>query len=362
MNRRRILWHGLFWLACYSVTLFNELYLYDSFSKESSWEMFLMSASAQACLLVIKATVTYFLLYSLIPRWIAAPFQSRLVLEAVLTVMGGACIMRLFIHWVAWPHIYHVNVVDMSSMTRIGYVARFFYSLLDILQVAGVASAIKLFKLRIQAMQKERTLAQEKLRSEILNLKAQINPHFLFNTLNSLYALSRQQSPQTPAAVLRLSGLMRYMLYEVEKKSAFLKDEIQILEDYIALQRLRFGDRLVVQVERFIDDETARIAPLLLLPLVENAFKHGNSDQAPIRLKIDLEDDVLHVQISNPIAEESFRSTPGSGIGLLNLKRQLELLYKEFSFRHGPENGLYIVDLHIDLASYAQPELFDRRG
>ena len=201
----------------------------------------------------------------------------------------------------------------------------------------------------------------EKLRSEILHLKSQVNPHFLFNTINSIYSLSRSQSTLAPDAIMALSKILRYMLYETSEKTIPLKDELKIIDDYIELQQLRFSRRLSVDVTVQSDGESAEIAPLLLLPLVENAFKHGSEEGGTIDIRVVLKNNALAFEISNPIAEHSFAIKEEEGIGLANIRRQLELLYPAFSLETLRKENTFTVKLKLNLGSYAGFELFDSR-
>jgi LytS/YehU family sensor histidine kinase len=243
-------------------------------------------------------------------------------------------------------------------------IARFFYSLLDLLQVIGIAATIKLFRLRMSAMKKENVLVQEKLQSEMLHLKSQINPHFLFNTLNSIYSLTRVQSPDAPDAVMRLSKILRYMLYETKKKTIAIEDELKMIRDYISLQQLRFGKKAAVNIMTDMDNYSEQVTPLLMLPLVENAFKHGmgsTSTVSTIDVSIRLARKQLQFIIKNQFTSSSIKPEQDEGIGLSNIQRQLELLYREYSFTFGKEENDFIVTLDINLTSYAGFELFDSR-
>ena len=152
------------------------------------------------------------------------------------------------------------------------------------------------------------------------------------------------------------------MLYETEKKTASLGDELKIIDDYIELQQLRFGKAIEVKMEKNIDNNSAQIAPLLILPLLENAFKHGSSNGgSQIDFKIELINNNLKVQIKNPLGVPSVKLNGEEGIGLSNIQRQLELLYRDYSFNHFTKENSFIVDLQINLASYAGYELFDSR-
>jgi two-component system LytT family sensor kinase len=357
MNRKRIFWHILFWLIQYSISLYNELYMSVSFTRHPTLHMFLESAFVIFLILIIKITVVYYMLYRLIPRWIKAPSGIALYAEALGIVLFAALCVRLLIQLFVWPVIYK----ETASLGGLQLTARYFYTLMDLLQVVGLASAIKLFKLRISAAQNEKMLVQEKLRSEMLHLKSQVNPHFLFNTLNSIYSLSRAQSAQAPDAIMRLSKILRYMLYEAGQKTISLQEELKVMDDYIELQQLRFGQRLKIEVARQLDEPTTGIAPLLLLPLVENAFKHGSNEGGIISISVLLNKNKLTFSISNPVTQTGFQPKE-EGIGLANIRRQLELLYPEHSLETSPGGNIFNVTLKIDLSQYAGFELFDSRG
>lgn len=358
MNKKRIFLHSLFWLLLFSIGLYNDLYLSASFSQHPSLELFLQSVAALFILLLIKMAATYYILYSLIPRWIRQPWRFMLYLEAAGLLLLATFCLRVAMHALVWPHIYQETA---PAFTFMQLAARYFYSLLDLLQVTGIASAIKLFKLRISAVENEKRLVQEKLRSEILHLKAQLNPHFLFNAINTIYALARSQSIVTADAVMRLSKILRYVLYETEQKTISLQDELKIISDYIELQQLRFGNRLTINMELELDKPHANIAPMLLLPLVENAYKHGSEEGGTILVKTQLQKNHFSFIITNPVSEEGFKNNQEEGIGLANIRRQLELMYRNFSLETGAKEHVFKVELTIDLAAYAGFELFDHR-
>lgn len=357
MNRKRIAWHVLFWLIQYSISLYNELYMSVSFTKHPTLQLFLESAFVIFLILIIKMSVVYYVLYRLIPRWIKTPRKISLYIEALGIVLIAALCIRFLIQLFVWPVIYK----ETASLGTLQLTARYFYTLMDLLQVVGLASAIKLFKLRISAAQNEKALVQEKLRSEMLHLKSQVNPHFLFNTLNSIYSLSRAQSAKAPDAIMRLSKILRYMLYEAGQKTISLQEELTIMDDYIELQQLRFGQRLKIEITKQLDEPATGIAPLLLLPLVENAFKHGSNEGGVISISLVLTKNKLSFSITNPVAQTSFQPKE-EGIGLANIRRQLELLYHDHSLETSPGENTFNVALKIDLSQYAGFELFDSRG
>jgi sensor histidine kinase YesM len=176
------------------------------------------------------------------------------------------------------------------------------------------------------------TLEKERVDMELAALQAQVNPHFFFNTLNSIYSLSLNNDSRLPATVLQLSQIMRYYLYESKGEKVPLEKEIAILEDYIQLQRIRSSEKLDLQVEMEGQAEGKQIAPLLLLTLTENAFKHGAKGDAGvsyIHLKTEVNEGGFRFQISNNKGKAPADLDDGKGLGLENLRRRLELLYPQ---------------------------------
>ncbi len=173
----------------------------------------------------------------------------------------------------------------------------------------------------------QRDLENQRLTAELAFLKSQINPHFLFNSLNSIYSLAYQKSDTTPEAILKLSEIMRYMLYESNDNKVDLAKELQYLQNYIDLQKIRFGNKAFVDFKIMGDVGDQKIVPLLLIAFIENAFKHGvaNDPSMPIRLLINLDGTHLHFYMENKKHTHN-RDTEG-GIGLNNVKRRLDLLY-----------------------------------
>jgi LytS/YehU family sensor histidine kinase len=232
-------------------------------------------------------------------------------------------------------------------------VARYIYSLFDLIPVTLVAVGIKLVQLRVSTLKEETQLIQDKLKSELLYLKAQTNPHFLFNTLNGIYALSRKNDRHTPQAIMSLSKILRYMLYETSHRTNALHDELQLIADYIDLQKIRFQEHLTVSFTKDLDDSSTEISPLLLLPLVENAFKHSHGLDTHIDIRVRLQDEVLTFTVTNNLSEEMENDgLPKDGIGLKNIKRQLAILYRAYSFEAGKTETDFVARLIIHLNTF----------
>jgi sensor histidine kinase YesM len=189
--------------------------------------------------------------------------------------------------------------------------------------------SFKLFKDWQQKQKDNLDLRKENASAELLLLKAQIHPHFLFNTLNNIYSFTLDKSPQAKKMVKMLEDMLHYMIEECEQPLVSLGKEIAVLQDYFELERIRYGNSIDMQFEIAGDYSGKVVSPLLMIPFVENSFKHGTSRvlRDPwIKLFIQADDDVVHFSLTNSKpAEETVN--PKRGIGLFNVKKRLELLY-----------------------------------
>ncbi|MEM7086860.1 MAG: sensor histidine kinase [Bacteroidota bacterium] len=215
--------------------------------------------------------------------------------------------------------------------------------------LGGTVGLVKNFYQRDKIF-KEREI--EKTLTELQFLKNQLNPHFLFNSLNSIYSLVRNKSQQAPEAVITLSELMRYMLYEANEKKLPLSKEIDYIKNYITLQRLRLLNSECVTLLIKGDYEGKKIYPLLLISYIENAFKYGTDfkGNTDIAIVIEIIDEKLSFKVNNIIGTYS-KDEKSSGIGLDNIKNRLELLYPDLhTLTINKEDGRYFVNLELILA------------
>jgi len=195
----------------------------------------------------------------------------------------------------------------------------------------------------------------EKQAAELNYLRSQTNPHFLFNTLNNIYSLARDKNDLAPESILRLSKILRFMLYETGGPYIAIEQELKIMNDYIALEKLRYDNSLRINFNHDIEDTKQAIPPLLLIPLVENAFKHGVSEtrnQPFVDIHLSVKQRQLKFIVKN--STEAFVGEGGikENIGLSNLRRQLELLYKDHELTVKQESDVFSSTLKINLASH----------
>jgi two-component system LytT family sensor kinase len=200
------------------------------------------------------------------------------------------------------------------------------------LMVFVFSTGIRVINQWLRSEQRTKEIANEKLKAELSFLKAQINPHFLFNTLNNIYALATAQSEQTAAAIMKLSSIMRYVLTEARNDLVPLEKEILFTSHYIELQKMRLTDKTIVDFSVRGEPFGHQIAPLLLLPFVENAFKYGIStrERSPINILLEIQKDSLNFKICNQKHLNTLlRVSDNTGIGISNTKRRLDLFYED---------------------------------
>ncbi|MBB6111206.1 sensor histidine kinase [Mucilaginibacter lappiensis] len=309
----QIFWHLLFWLGI--ISLF--LSLAHSNTKLSNTELmilFLLYPAINISLFYIN-----FLIY--IPRFLDKKRYWAYALFIIVTIilygLGKYGVGLLFRQYVLVRQ--HGEVITFPSY----FLSTIFTSLIFIFLSTVLKFTTDWFlNERIQ-----HDLENQRLSAELAFLKSQINPHFLFNSLNSIYSLAYQRSETTPEAILKLSEIMRYMLYECNDNKVDLSKELQYLHNYIDLQKIRFGNKAFIDFKVMGEVTNQQIVPLLLIAFIENAFKHGVASDvtSPIKLLINVEESKLHFYIQNKKHTHN-RDTIG-GIGLNNVQRRLNLLY-----------------------------------
>ncbi|HEX6890459.1 MAG TPA: histidine kinase [Chryseolinea sp.] len=208
----------------------------------------------------------------------------------------------------------------------------FYFTSLNFLLVFGLSTALKLTSDRVQFERERKERENETLKSELSLLRSQVSPHFMFNVLNNLASLARKKSDQLESVIIQLSHLMRYMLYETGERRVTLDKEIEYVKSYIDLQKLRFGNDVTVDFKAEVKNGALPIEPMLLIPFVENSFKHGIGLITDPRIVITLfmDDTTLNFSVKNKLGTGGVETKDASsGIGIQNVRRRLDLLYKD---------------------------------
>lgn len=302
-------------------------------------------------LLPLTAVLTYFSVYFLIPRYLFPKDYGKLAMYGFFTLVASSYVIVLIIYGCMF--IYG----DFDPSTIPPMVKNFFFILILVYLVVGLVSFISILRRSFQMEKSNRELqtkmlsAQLQFKEQELNyLKKQIHPHFLFNTLNTVYGLALKKSSYTPEIILRLSNLLDYILYQVDKPRVSLLEEIRHIEEYIELEKFRFQDSLKVELKNSLDREEIQIAPMLLIPFVENAFKHGKIVKGFLNIQVDISTSgsKLDFQIRNTIQEEDPAGI-GDGIGLENFRKRLDLNYAgEYTLKNRIQDGWYEAHLQIE--------------
>jgi len=247
-------------------------------------------------------------------------------------------------------HIYNA-LLKFSSVSE-ALSAQASYGVMSIFFFGIIKHVYDFRKLKFSAQQ----LRIEKQQAELNYLKSQTNPHFLFNTLNNIYSLARDKSDLAPESIMRLSKILRFMLYETGGEYIAIEKELKIITDYIALEKLRYDDSLSINFTNDIENMNQALPPLLLIPLVENAFKHGVSETRAhpfIDIHLSVKNRLLEFVIKNSTEKFTEEQSVKENIGLSNLRRQLELLYKEYNLSLQQGQSVFTAYLKINLASHA---------
>ncbi len=279
----------------------------------------------------IHITLAYFNIYYLMPRFV---YTGKYFLYGLL-VLSSLFVMLLLKFNLTY---YLVSTNVMPEASEVVNSITFNYAITTMLGELYVVSLVTAIKITIDWLRennKLHDLEKRQLTTELRFLRSQVSPHFFFNTLNNIYALTLEKSDKAPEVVLKLSELMRYLLYATKKPKQDLKNEIECIQNYIDLERIRFDNSLNVNVRLSGNLERKKIAPMLLIPLVENCFKHGaskNIGKMQIDIDIQVEEENLFFNVSNTIPKNgkaSKSASKGGGIGLSNVKKRLELGYSE---------------------------------
>ncbi|MBE7170357.1 MAG: histidine kinase [Williamsia sp.] len=260
-------------------------------------------------------------------------------------------IRRYFNYYIIYPR-YFPMALNMPLLSA----GKFLVDFVNLYAITGLYALY--YSLRYWYREKHRVqdLLQQKTLAELDLLKSQVQPHFVFNTLNNIYGTALKASPETAALIAHLSGFLNYNLYDASKDTIALTAEIDYIKHYIELQKNRFGNSVDVAVNIFDEITDLQVAPLLLLPLVENCFKHGVGDSVQkswVRIDVSRKKDQYSIVIENSCDRDAKQVSPNTGgIGLANVKKRLQLIYRnkhELKVIEGPNSYLVILKIQIGI-------------
>lgn len=351
------LWqHILFWMAVF-------LFITGFYSVQTN---FIVSARNNLIFMPIQVAYYYAIAGWLMPQYLFPGRYFKFAMGVLFVVLLSAGITHVAGILFVTPYtikMMHVTDVDYLRATQRPFLEKLF----DMKNMINTFKGTNLFTGFVLAMKLAKMWYERReatLQSELSALKAQVHPHFLFNTLNNLYALSLNQSQKSPQLILNLSNILRYMLYECDASEVSLSKEVVMLQQYVSLEKLRYDDRLDVTFNIYGDTDDKLIAPLLLLPLIENAFKHGVSAQtgdAWVNISLYIMRDELKLKISNSKPADTGKATGKTGnIGLQNLKKRLVLIYPathHLKITDDTDTFLAVLDLKLNIEPQPTPQL-----
>ncbi|MDC6383817.1 histidine kinase [Flagellimonas taeanensis] len=296
----------------------------------------------KAIFLLFYSVATIVVTYFLMPRFLYRKKYGQFFLGFIVVVVVVIAIEELIMEPIMFP-----NTKRGTTFPGI------YISLLGVLPVMFILSGCKFGWDALQKQDQIDELQSTIQESELQFLRSQINPHFLFNNLNNLYSYALQNSPKTPEIILEMSGVLRYMLYESKEQFVPLKKELEQLGNFIRLYRLQIEDRGIVRFEVGDMEGEHRIAPLILIVFIENAFKHSQSGQSSnieIDISVQMEGPVLEFRCTNNFETVPSLDTVAKGIGLKNVQKRLELLYpKKHQLEIKEKDNSYHVYLRLEL-------------
>ena len=301
-------------------------------------------------LTITSAIGSYMMIYHLIPNYLLKKKYRLFVLYIVyllivlLFVIEGTVL-------IGFTFYFNLDYQIMPNLTK-----SFPVMFVCVMLIVSLISGIKLIQHNYKSIVKNEDLKNKILQTqlqlkkqELSMLKMQIHPHFLFNSLNTIYGFALKKGDETPEMILKLSNLLDYILYQIEKPTVSLENEVNHLEDYISLEKLRFHDTLEVNFIKADDISEMYIAPMLLIPFVENSFKHGAIIDGCLAIMIAVKrnSEMLFFEVENSVLEKTNDST---GIGLENIKKRLEMLYPNaYTLEINKTDKLFKVQLAINI-------------
>jgi len=293
------------------------------------------------------AILVYFNLFYLIPNYLT---QKKFLTYAVLLILSAIILtpLKVIVFYFKFSHLPSMQSQLVENLNWY-FLVNFF--------IAGTSTIVKIITDWGKQLRERHELQTQTMQSELRFLKSQINPHFLFNTLNNLYALTLKKDEKAPEIVIKLSEMMRYMLYECNEKRVLLSKEINYIKNYLDLEKLRQGKNISISFKTTGDPGNKEIAPLMFIPFLENSFKHGLSHQIAqgyVNIQLDVKDNEVDFFIENSKPEKLpspvVKGKKSGGIGLVNVQRRLNLLYPnqyELKIHDNPKS--YAVKLKIHL-------------
>ncbi|WP_271783146.1 sensor histidine kinase [Aquimarina algiphila] len=338
MKIKSIWFHIGFWIIYTAIFTVVEASYKGKYTEALAFELMNMP---------MRLIVVYFNYFVLLPRFLLQGKTAKYFTYTLLTLIVAGFIQRLANYKIL--SMFYSDLYDFGVWLPYKFLQTSMIIASPLILIIGISVIWKVAELQKRA----KTLENEKLQSELKYLKSQINPHFLFNTLNNIYGLSLENSKKTPELILKLSDFLSFSLYESTQKFILLEKEINLLNDFIDLEKSRFDDRVAVEVSIPENINQISIPPLILVPFVENAFKHSLKNEtriAHIFVKLEVVDGQLIYEVKNSKPDQTIEDSSPRGIGLENIKKRLNILYDDqYKLQIEDEDESYSIVLKINV-------------
>lgn len=336
-------YHTIFWISYF---IFNTLRWGVYFDD------YLYSLKSNIVEFPIHLLLVYFNIYFLL-RKVLPKSLPKYIFYFLTSILIMSLIRIVLTYGLVTTEVWRESTIPVESPFGFNYILAVY---LGELYFVGLITAIYLIIALLASKKRMLELQQRNHETELSFLRSQVQPHFFFNTLNNLYSLTLEKSEKAPETVLKLSELMSYIIYKGKNGRVKLAEEIEHINNYIDLECLRFGNKLEARLSISGDIHEKKLPPLILMPFVENSFKHGihyRNGKIPIQIGIEVVEDNLIFTTKNPTGSSenaSFKNDELSGIGIQNTKRRLELLYgNDFKLDVNKQTDYFIVTLKIKL-------------
>lgn len=336
-NMDRLIRHFAYW-GLWSAFFVNLNYLVKSSTPYTSWLFF------ELFVLPVKISCAYTVAYFLMPRFLYKKRYLTFIVSTAISMMIYGYLLFLVYKFLVSPVMHFRDAIEFNL--------EFFYKSLELVHISALVVCIKFFQNHLHQEKINSELRQEKIEAELKFLKNQIQPHFLFNTLNNLYGLVLSNDTRAPNLIVKLSEMLGYMLYDSAAKTVMLTQELENLKNYIALERMRYDRKLDLNIELENVPDDVEIAPMLLVPFVENAFKHGPAKEdktSAISIRASYSNDQLHFMVENTFTSDQNDQNIKSGIGLLNVKKRLQLIYPHNHILKVEKSEMFRISLILNL-------------
>lgn len=340
--KKPLVYHLVFWIG---------YFLFNTLRWGSYFDDYWYSLRSNLVEFPIHIILVYINLYYLLPRYIPNRLPKYLVL-LFFAILAMSLVRIVLNYQFVTTEVWRESVIKEQSLFGFNYIIAVF---IGELYVVGLTTAIKLIIDWVRTQRRARELERRNHETELSFLRSQVQPHFFFNTLNNLYSLTLDKSDKAPETVLKLSDLMSYVIYKGKNNKVSLPEEVTHIQNYIDLERLRYGDNLIAEINISGNIQGKFIPPLILMPFVENSFKHGahyKNGAIPISINLSLNGNVLYFKVKNSKSrsKSSHEQSSNSGIGIQNTLRRLELLYdKNFNLDIIEDERTYQISLKITL-------------